>query len=181
MSSFWNAVISGSKQQKIMLGVFVCLFVVTLLELELIDMMTIHYHSTGRTSGNGNIGLIAILLFVPFYLLLLALIGTASGFVYMNRLSNKKSNSGFLIFLIGISIGLGLVQRFVFMREGVPDDVSDNSLLDYLLTPYMNSAFFNLFTYLLGIIFTIVFSYFIALLIHSLRNKQEVADEHGSQ
>ncbi|SYX83395.1 hypothetical protein [Paenibacillus alvei] len=83
MSSFWNAVISGSKQQKIMLGVFVCLFVITLLELELINMMTIHYHSTGRTSGNGNIGLIAILLFVPFYLLLLSLIGTASGFVYM--------------------------------------------------------------------------------------------------
>ncbi|SYX83396.1 hypothetical protein [Paenibacillus alvei] len=96
-------------------------------------------------------------------------------------MSNKKSNSGFLIFLIGISIGLGLVQRFVFMREGVPDDVSVNSLLDYLLTPYMNSAFFNLFTYLLGIIFTIVFSYFIALLIHSLRDKLEVADEHGFQ
>lgn len=42
-----------SKLQRVVLGVVVCLLVMTLLELQLIEMMTVHYASTGRISGNG--------------------------------------------------------------------------------------------------------------------------------
>lgn len=49
-----------SKRQRIMLGVIVCLLVITQLELQLVDRMTVCTlcsSPAGRTSGNGNLGL----------------------------------------------------------------------------------------------------------------------------
>lgn len=181
MLDFWNAVVPCSKQQRIMLGIVVCLLVITLLELQLIDMMTVHYASTGRISGNGNLGLLAVGLFIPFYFMLLSCIGIAGCFVYYNRLRQKKSNCCFLVFLVGVSIGLGLIQRFFFMRERIPEDVQVETLWDYLLTPYMNSAFVNIFTYLLGIIFTIVLSYIIALILYITRMKKKELEKTQEQ
>jgi ABC-type maltose transport system permease subunit len=144
--------------------VFAILLVFTVILFVLIDVFTLKNDREG-VSGNGNPGLLFIIPVIPLYIAML---------VYVYRISQKYffSQNNPRLYL-GIFIALALacifgeyqqIQSHLRALGGGPS--TPDSVIYHFpwLNQYTNTMFFNLYTYILGILFVLLASLTIARL-----------------
>lgn len=136
----------------------------------------------GSSSGNGNLAIlsmIALVFIIPIFIYFL-----------MITLKNLRLKLGFLVTMIILSLSY-MIVRFLYqsneyskyknlvkeivLAEGVTKDLDYiDSITSDIFSPFMNSQFFNLNTYVMFICFVIFMSSMIILYL-----KKEEHDDHG--
>jgi hypothetical protein len=156
----------------------VILVLLTITLLSLVDLFTFRLKPNGHLSGNGNPALLFIILLLPVYLLLLSLVGTASGIFFSQGFMEGK----YAIGVICIIVLIGIIQYLLAL---VYADLIFSSLGGRPSNPisaikgwnhfnqYTNTAYINLLTYSLGIILSVLLGYFFSLFSHSFRDRLE--------
>lgn len=137
------------------------MFIVNIFCFVLIDIFTVKPNSHAGSSGNGNIGLIFDIIAIPFYLLFLFQIIVSVSPIIKSQLVTKPKNLITILLLVIILVGLILLQFYYYHSEIIKfggDNTNPNSLIYNfdLINQYTNILFFNSYTFLIGIVISIL-------------------------
>ncbi|WP_152393591.1 hypothetical protein [Paenibacillus guangzhouensis] len=162
------------KEHSIASKIMIVLFVLTLMLLGMVDLFTFRMNPSGHLSGNGNPALLFIFIFVPLYLIMLGIIAILSGTLFRDQFRQGSYHAGMFLFLMAmIAIGIFLERLYASLifgsLRGWPN--SPYSMIQGwgVLNQYTNTAFFNIITYILGWVGSIMLGYLWAAITHHRR------------
>lgn len=144
------------------------LFFLTVLLLSLVDLFTFRLRPSGHLSGNGNPALLFVIGLIPLYAVFAVLVGIVSGSYFKRSFLQGKFNGLFLFLLLvlgAVFSGLELLyaRQMFYSLGGFPDQPKSAIYGWTIWNQYTNTAFFNVITYTLGIIVSILVGYAAAL------------------
>ncbi|MFC7679196.1 PolC-type DNA polymerase III [Paenibacillus sp. GCM10028914] len=157
-----------TSQQRTLFWSIIVLFLITTALTGLVDMMTFRLNWSGHISGNGNPALLVVFMLVPLYMVLLCLVGIASWSFFHEKMRDGWYSSGSLVFLI---IMAGVLALFaygyyiqIFNKLGGGPDNTDSAIFRFgHWNQYTNTAYINILTYSLGLVFSMIAGYAAAL------------------
>jgi hypothetical protein len=166
----------SSSRHKVLLTSLVVLLLLNLTFLALIDLTTFKPSPGGGMSGNGNPGLLIVFAFIPLYISLLGITATVAGIYFYGKINRGQYSFG----LIGFLFGIGFVQGFLQSAYGdhILSSLGGSSgnprSMIYgwpKLNQYTNTMYFNVITFSLGLVITILISYVTVLVIQRARGR----------
>lgn len=155
------------QQRSLFLSIAV-LFLLTAALTGLVDLMTFRLRWSGHLSGNGNPGMLVVFLLIPLYTALLYLTGMTSRNFFHEKMKDGWYSSGIITFLIIMAGVLGLfaygyyVQIFKGLGGG-PGNVDSAIFRFGQWNQYTNTAYINILSYSLGLVFSMIAGYVAAL------------------
>lgn len=155
------------EHRRIIISLFLGLCLLSLVLLGLIDLWTFRLKPGGHLSGNGNPALLFVFIFLPVYVLFLIGNVVIAQWYFNLEIRQAKYHLGLLIFMIVLMlfcIGCKtLYYREIFYTLGGFSDSAQSAIYRWSnLNQYTNTAYFNVFTYTIGLLASLVIGYVIA-------------------
>ena len=148
------------RESKVNLIILLSALVLAIILFFLIDLFTLKYRGEGHgISGNGNLGLLFVYPAVPVYLFMLVFVYKVGGSYYRNR---KDITIWLVILLLLLGICFYgeylLAQSLIQHLRGGPNTPGSVIFQWTWLNQYTNTMFFNVFTFAIGVLLTLLLS-----------------------
>lgn len=160
---------SLNRQQHTALLSLIVLLLLTAVFTGLLDLLTFRPSWNGGISGNGNPGLILVFVMIPLYAVLLYLMGKISHSYFREQMKKGLYSTGsitFLVIMVGV-MGLFAYGYYGHIFRGLGGGPEHSESVIYRWgnwNQYTNTAYINLFTYMLGLLWSIIIGYMAALI-----------------
>ncbi|OPA75307.1 hypothetical protein BVG16_22185 [Paenibacillus selenitireducens] len=154
--------------RRMFISLLIGLFLLTLMLLGLIDLWTFRLKPGGHLSGNGNPALLFVFLFLPLYILFLTCIAAIAQWYIHLEIKQGTYHWGILTFMIVITlliIGCEMLyfRQIFYSLGGFPNSAYSAIYRWSTFNQYTNTAYINVFTYILGVLAALFIGYMIAV------------------
>jgi hypothetical protein len=139
---------------KTLICLAIFLLIISLIGFQFIDIFTFKPRANGTVSGNGNLGMLVILLVLPFYIALNGIVGYLS---YRLFGQFQKPIIVYLLFSLMIILLFGFLAEYLSIRRhhfylgGGPDHPGSIIYMFGWFNQYTNTIFFNYATFSCGL------------------------------
>ena len=153
----------------------VVLLLITAVLTGLLDLLTFRLNPAGHISGNGNPALLIVFVLITIYVVMISMIGYASYQYFERKMRGGWYQAGSIIFLAVMAsmVAFFAYEYYHFIFSSIRETSEPRSSIFGWghWSQYSNTAFVNLFTYMLGIIISMIAGYISAAFV-TMRRKE---------